>query len=455
MAQTTHSNSKSSKHTAECGSVSSPKKTCLSLDLQREKTVRRDCMHRIMQDDPQIAQLIRKEEERIEKTLDLIAAESHSPASVMEALGSIFNTKTIEGYPGRRFHAGCNNADEVENIAKSRCRKLFGAEHVNVQPHSGTSANIAVYFSVLNVGDKILSMGLPHGGHLSHGHRASMTSKCFDFRHYGVDRNSERIDYDDVTRIAESFRPKMIVAGASAYPRLIDYEKMAGIAADISAYLFVDMAHIAGLVAAKVIPSPVPYSDFVSFTCYKTMMGGRGGVILCKGEHGTKIDTSIFPGCQGTSAVNSIAAKAVIFNLAMMPKFLDIQKMTLQNAAFLASELENKGYRLVSGGTETHQVLLDITVKGMEGNAAEKSLEDAGINVNRNPLPQDAGKPGSVSGIRLGSSAISARGMENPEVEKIAEMVDNALLNQGNKKVLEQISKEVAELCARFPVYKF
>ena len=290
-------------------------------------------MQHLPKDDPELAELIRNEESRIENTVDLIAAENHAPRSIMEALGSIFNTKTIEGYPGKRFHAGCIYADQVENLAVSRGKHLLGAEHINVQPHSGTSANLAVYFSVLDVGDRVLAMSLPHGGHLSHGHPASMTSKCFEFKHYTLDRESELIDYDEVRRLAEEFKPKMIVAGASSYARLIDYEKMAEIAKDVSAYLMVDMAHIAGLVAAKVIPSPVPHSDFVTFTCYKTMMGGRGGVILCKQKYGEKINSAVFPGCQGTSAVNLIAAKAVIFKLAMKPDFISLQEKTLDNAA--------------------------------------------------------------------------------------------------------------------------
>ena len=265
----------------------------------------------LSKDDPEVAELIKKEESRIENTIDLIASENHSPRSIMEVLGSVFNTKTIEGYPGKRFHAGCIYADEVENLAISRGKQLFGAEYINVQPHSGTSANLAVYFSVLEMGDRILAMSLPHGGHLSHGHRASITSRCFEFNHYGVNNKTELIDYDEVRELAHKFKPRMIVAGASSYPRLIDYEKMAEIAKEVSSYLFTDMAHLGGLVAAKVIPSPVPHSDFVTFTCYKTMMGGRGGVILCKQDYGKKIDSAIFPGCQGTSAVNLRARQKI------------------------------------------------------------------------------------------------------------------------------------------------
>jgi glycine hydroxymethyltransferase len=410
-------------------------------------------MQHLLKDDPEVAALVKSEEQRIEGTLDLIAAENHSPRSVMEALGSIFNTKTIEGYPGNRFHAGCVNADEIEDLAISRGKELFDAEHVNVQPHSGTSANLAVYFSVLKVGDRILSMNLPHGGHLSHGHRASITSKCFDFIHYGVDRKTELIDYDEVRTLAQKHRPKMIVAGASSYPRLIDYEQMTVIAKDVSAYLFVDMAHIAGLVAAKVIPSPVPHCDFVTFTSYKTMMGGRGGVILCKQEYARKVDSAVFPGCQGTSAVNVIAAKAVIFKLATAQNFVDIQQRTLRNAAALAKELANKGYRIVSGGTDNHQVLVDLASQGLNGSAAEHTLESVGIIANRNAIPRDAEHPGTVSGLRLGTAAVSARGMGEREMARIADLIDTGLAKSDNSSALQGITHQVEALAREFPVY--
>lgn len=410
-------------------------------------------MHYLLQDDPEMAALIGKEEARLETTLDLIAAENHSPRSIMEALGSIFNTKTIEGYPGRRFHSGCIYADEVENLAISRGKELFEAEHINVQPHSGSSANLAVYFSVLKVGDRILSMGLPYGGHLSHGHRASITSKCFDFAHYAVDAETECIDYDQVRAVAEEFKPRMIVAGASSYPRLIDYEKMAAIARDVSAYLFADMAHLAGLVAAKAIPSPVPHCDFVTFTCYKTMMGGRGGIILCKKDYGKKVDSAVFPGCQGTAPVNVIAAKAVIFKLAMTEGFREIQKRTLQNAVKLAEALAGKGFRIVSGGTENHQVLVDVTPRNLDGNAAEKILESVGIVANRNVIPADARKQGAVSGVRLGTAALASRGMKEPEMIRIADLIAASLANGDDRAALDRVRLEVEDLARKFPVY--
>jgi glycine hydroxymethyltransferase len=410
-------------------------------------------MRYLLEDDIEVAALIEKEESRIENTLDLIAAENHSPPCIMEALGSVFNTKTIEGYPGNRFHAGCEYADELEDLAVSRAKGLFDADYANVQPHSGTSANLAVYFSVLEVGDRVLSMSLPHGGHLSHGHRASITSKCFDFSHYNVNSETELIDYDQVRELAEKHKPKMIVAGASSYPRLIDYEKMASIAEDVSAYLLADMAHLAGLVAARVIPSPVPYCDFVTFTCYKTMMGGRGGVILCKQDHGKKIDRAVFPGTQGTSPMNVIAAKALIFKLAMTPDFAEIQGRTLSNAVLLAAELAGKGFRIVSGGTENHQVLVDVGSKGISGNTAEKVLESVGIVSNRNAIPNDALNPGSVSGIRLGTSAVAARGMGEEEMIQTASLIDRALMNNADGATLKEIAERVKVLARGFPVY--
>jgi glycine hydroxymethyltransferase len=410
-------------------------------------------MQDLKKDDPQIAALIEKEKTRIEETLDLIAAENHSPRSIMEALGSILNTKTIEGYPGRRFHAGCVNVDEIENIAIRRAKKLFGAQYVNVQPHSGTSANLAVYFSVLNVGDRILSMGLPDGGHLSHGHRASITSKCFEFTHYGVDTQTERIDYDQVRTLAHKVKPRMIVAGASSYPRLIDYEKIAAIAEEVNAYSFADMAHLAGLVAGKAIPSPVLCCDFVTFTTYKTMMGGRGGVILAKDEYGQRLNSAVFPGCQGTSAVNLIAAKALIFKLAGEPWFIDIQRKTLDNAVILAKLLEERGYRIISGGTDNHQIIVDLTVNGLKGAAAEKALESAGIVLNRNVIPSDARTPGSVSGLRLGSAGITTRGMGQPEMVLIADMINTVLSQPQNPTELDRVTAQVKALCGRYPVY--
>ena len=410
-------------------------------------------MPQLKEDDPRIAALIDKESKRIEETLDMIAAENHAPQSVLEVLGSILNTKTIEGYPGNRFHAGCKHVDAIEKIAIQRAKKLFGAEYVNVQPHSGTSANLAVYFAVLDVGDRILSMGLPHGGHLSHGHRASITSKCFDFTHYGVDPETERIDYDRVKDLAHQVKPRMIVTGASSYPRLIDYDKIAAIAREVNAYCLADMAHLAGLVAGQVIPSPVPCCDFVTFTTYKTMMGGRGGVILARDEFGQRLNAAVFPGCQGTSAVNLIAAKGLIFKLARESWFIAIQKKTVDNAKILAQSLEAKGYRIVSGGTDNHQVLVDLSSKGMDGATAETALESVGIVLNRNVIPSDARTPGRVSGLRIGSAGLTTRGMERSEMIAIAGMIDRVLSQPDDPAVLGHVRQQVKKLCRQYPVY--
>jgi glycine hydroxymethyltransferase len=409
-------------------------------------------MGHLANDDAEIARIIRNEESRLENTLDLIAAENHAPKSILEAQGSVFSLKAAEGYPQNRFHAGCRYADELETLAVERAKQLFGAGHANVQPHSGVSANLAVYFSVLNTGDTIVSMKLSHGGHLSHGDPSSITSKCFDFRHYGVDAETEMIDYEMVQALAEQCKPAMIVAGASSYARLIDYEKLAEIAKGVSAYLLVDMAHIAGLVAAGVIPSPVQYADFITFTTYKTLRGGRGGVILCKAEHAKKIDRTIFPGGQGTTALNIMAAKAVCFKLAMEDNFKKLQEKTLQNAICFATQLEKKGYRIVSGRTENHLVLIDLRSKGITGHLAEKTLESVGIIVNRNVIPNDPEKPDIASGIRIGSPAITTRGLGEPAVKQIVEMIDTALVRRNHKEALERVCTEVLALCKKFPI---
>ncbi len=405
-------------------------------------------------DDPEIADLIQKEAQRLEETLDLIAAENHTPPAIMETLGSVFNTKTIEGYPGNRFHAGCIYADRVENLAIRRAKDVFQAEHANVQPHSGTSANIAVFLSALDMGDKILSMTLSHGGHLSHGHPASLAGKCFQIQHYGVNPDTGRIDYDQLASLCQSFQPKMIVAGASSYPRLIDYQKIADLAAGIKALVMVDMAHIAGLVAAKVIPSPIPWADFVTMTCYKTMMGGRGGIILGRSAYAKQIDRAVFPGCQGTSAVNSIAAKAVILKYAQGEAFMATQKKTVTIARAMAERFGELGYKVVTGGTDTHQVLLDVSKRGSDGGWAETALEKANIVVNRNVIPGDEQHAAEPSGIRIGTAGMAARGMDNIQAVAVADLI-NRVLSQGNEPdVIEAVKAAVISLGRQFPVYK-
>jgi glycine hydroxymethyltransferase len=406
----------------------------------------------IVKDDPELCELISNEELRMEQTINLIAAENHAPHSIMEVMGSILNTKTIEGYPGSRYHGGCKYVDEIERLAIKRAQNLFGAEFANVQPHSGTSANLAVYFSVLEPGDKILSMGLHHGGHLSHGHQASMTSKCFSFSHYTLDKETELINYNQIEELAVRIKPKMIVAGASSYPRLIDYERIAEIAAEHSAFYMVDMAHLAGLVAGNVIPSPVPHADFATFTSYKTMMGGRGGVILAKEQYGKQVNHAVFPGGQGTSGVNLIAAKALIFQLAKKMKFREIQQQTLELALLMAKLLKEKGYKLVTGGTENHQVLIDLTGRDITGAKAEQRLESVGLVLNRNVVPKDAEHPGRVSGLRIGTGAIATRGMGKNEVTEIADLLDRMLSQPENQELYKKVSKRVERICLQFPL---
>ena len=411
-------------------------------------------MKHLYRDDPVLAGMITQEAVRLEETLNLIAAESHAPCSVMEVLGSVLNTKTIEGYPGGRFHAGCVHVDAVERLAIERGRELFGAEYLNVQPHSGTSANLAVYFAVLQRGDPILSMGLPQGGHLSHGHRASITGKCFSFSHYGVDPDTEKIDYDRVHEQALKVRPRMIVAGASSYPRLIDYAKMAAIAADVSAMLLVDMAHIAGLVAAGLHPSPVPYADVVTTTTHKTLRGPRAGMILCKGEVADDVDRAVFPGLQGGPLMHIIAAKAVALGEALKPCFRDYQQGIVDNAHALAQALAAGGLRLVSGGTDNHLMLVDVTPLGVTGQGAEGALEEIGIACNKNQIPYDRRSPRVTSGIRLGTPAVTTRGMGAEQMARIGALIVECLAHVGDPTAVAQLRRDTLALCRLFPVWR-
>jgi len=413
-------------------------------------------MQYLLKDDPEIAALIVQEENRIEQTLDLIASENHMPLSVFEAMGSIFNTKTIEGYPGKRFHAGCEVVDKVENLAIERAKKIFGADHVNVQPHSGTAANLAVYKSVLKMGDTVLALSLPHGGHLSHGHKASLTSQCYNFKHYHVNLETSEIDYDELHQMALEHKPVMIVTGASAYTRVIDYARIAKTAKEVGAYFLVDLAHYAGLVAAKVNTSPVPYADFVTITCYKTMQGPRGGAILCREEFAKKIDSAVFPGCQGTSAVSAIAAKAVSFKLAQEATFIKNMQQTVDNARTMAATFQAKGYALVGGGTDTHQIILDVSSKNMDGATAEKRLENVGIITNKNHIPKDSAVSATtVSGLRIGSSGITIRGFKEPEIIALCEVMDSVLQNTNDSpEVIESARAYVRDICKKLPVYK-
>ncbi|MDJ0669140.1 MAG: serine hydroxymethyltransferase [Desulfobacterales bacterium] len=402
--------------------------------------------------DPEVAALIRAEEQRLAATIDLIAAENHPQPGILEAQGSVFAVKAAEGYPAARYHAGCLHADALETLAMERCQALFDADHANVQPHSGVAANWAVYFANLKPGDRILAMRLSHGGHLSHGAAASATRRCFRFAHYGVDPATETIDYDAVAQLAARTRPRMLVAGASSYPRLIDYPRLAAIAADVGALFLVDMAHIAGLVAAGVIPSPVPHADFVTFTTYKTLGGSRGGVILCRARFKRPIDRSVFPGCQGTPALNMIAAKAVCFRLALQPEFRSLQQQTIANARHMAQAFQHRDYRVVTGGTDNHLVLIDLRSRGISGEQAEKTLAAAGLIANRNPIPFESPDPDRSGGLRLGTPAITTRGMREKEVDLIVDWIDRLLQNPDHDRPRRSVEAGVADLCRRFPL---
>lgn len=404
--------------------------------------------------DPEIYEAIKSEEYREEYHLELIASENFVSRAVLEAQGSVLTNKYAEGYPGKRYYGGCMFVDKVEDIARERVKTIYGAEHANVQPHSGSQANMAVYFVVLNPGDNVLGMNLAHGGHLTHGSPVNFSGKLYNFYFYGVDRDTEMINYDSVWNLAKEVKPKLIVAGASAYPRIIDFEKFAQIAEDVGAYFMVDMAHIAGLVAAGLHPSPVPYAHFVTSTTHKTLRGPRGGFILCKKEFAKEIDKAVFPGIQGGPLMHVIAAKAVAFKEAMTPEFKEYQKQIILNAKAMAEELMRLGYRLVSGGTDNHLMLVDLRDKGITGKEAEKALEEAGITVNKNAIPFDPQPPTVTSGIRIGTPALTTRGMKEDEMRYVARLIHEVLSNFKDSKVKEKVKKEVEELCKQFPIYR-
>jgi glycine hydroxymethyltransferase len=402
--------------------------------------------------DPEIAAAIQAEEIRQLEHIELIASENFTSRAVMEAQGSVLTNKYAEGYPGRRWYGGCEHVDVVEQLAIDRVKELFGAEHVNVQPHSGSQANMAVYFSVLTPGDKILTMDLTHGGHLTHGNRANFSGRFFEVTHYGVSRETERIDYDGLARQAESARPKMITAGASAYPRIIDFQKMREIADAVGAYLFVDMAHIAGLVAAGVHPTPVGVADFVTTTTHKSLRGPRGGLILCRKEFAKKIDSNVFPGVQGGPLMHVIAAKAVCFLEALKPSFKAYQKQIVLNARALAAGLANKGYRIVSGGTDNHLMLVDLRPVGLNGKVAQETLDEAGITVNKNGIPFDTEPISKGGGIRVGTPAVTTRGMKEEAMMEISDLMHEALSAVGNTAKLEAIRDRVLKMTASYPL---
>jgi glycine hydroxymethyltransferase len=402
--------------------------------------------------DPAIFQVIKNERHRQFENIELIASENFTSRAVMEAQGSVLTNKYAEGYPGRRWYGGCEHVDVVEQLAIDRAKQLFGAEHVNVQAHSGSQANMAVYFSVLQPGDRILTMDLSHGGHLTHGNKANFSGRFYEVIHYGVNRETEQIDYDHLAKMAEENRPKMITAGASAYPRVIDFKKMREIADLVGASLFVDMAHIAGLVATGVHPTPVGIADFVTTTTHKSLRGPRGGVVMCKPQYAKSIDSMIFPGVQGGPLMHVIAAKAVCFHEALQPGFKEYQVQITLNAKALAASLHMKGYRLVSGGTDNHLMLVDLRSKGMNGKQAQEILDQAGITVNKNSIPFDTEAVFRGGGIRIGTPAVTTRGMKEEEMMEIADLIDKALSSGGNSNVLSEVRSEVRRLTSHYPL---
>ena len=404
--------------------------------------------------DPQIADLLREEARRQATGLELIPSENLVSEAVLEAMGSIFTNKYAEGYPGRRYYGGCEFADQVEQLAIDRAKELFGAEHANVQAHSGTSANIAVYMSLLQPGDTVLGMNLSHGGHLTHGHPLNFSGRMYKFVAYGVRKEDERIDYDEIEKLAHEHKPKMIVAGASAYPRIIDFERIAKAAKAVDAVFFVDMAHIAGLVAAGVHPSPIPHADVVSTTTHKTLRGPRGGMVLSKAAFAKELDRLTFPGTQGGPLVHTITAKAVCLKEAREPSFREYQKQVVANTRAMAATVAKRGFRIVSGGTDNHLFLIEVHPRGITGSDAEKALDRAGITVNKNAIPFDPLPPMKAGGVRLGSPSITTRGMREPEMEQIGGWIAEVLANIGNADVEQRVRGQVADLAARFPVYQ-
>lgn len=403
--------------------------------------------------DPEIADAIALEERRQNETLELIASENHVSHAVLDAMGSVFTNKYAEGYPGKRYYGGCGPTDIVETTAIDRAKQLFGAEHANVQPHSGSQANMSVYFAMLEPGDTIMGMDLSHGGHLTHGHPLSYSGRDFKVVAYGVREEDERIDYDAMQRLAEEHRPKMIICGASAYSRVIDFARVREVCDSVEALMMADIAHIAGLVVAGLHPSPVPYADFVTTTTHKTLRGPRSGLVLCREKYAKDLDRAVFPGVQGGPLVHIIAAKAVAFREAMSPEFRAYQQKVLSNAAVLADSMSASGFRLVSGGTENHMFLADVFAKGITGRDGEKMLENAGITVNKNTIPFDTNKPMVASGLRMGSPAVTTRGLGEEEMRKVGDLISRVLDARGDEEVSRSVRSEVREICAAFPVY--
>ena len=403
--------------------------------------------------DPEVYAAIDAEEERQRNKLLLIASENFASPAVLAAQGSLMTNKYAEGYPGKRYYGGCQHVDQVEDLAIQRCKQIFGAEHVNVQPHSGSQANMAAYLSVLKPGDTILGMDLAQGGHLTHGSKVNFSGMIFRAFSYGVDRQSETIDFDAVRKLAEECRPRMIVVGASAYARTLDFPNFQAIAQSVGAYLMVDIAHIAGLIAAGLHPNPISYADFVTTTTHKTLRGPRGGVVMCKAEHAKAVDKFVFPGMQGGPLMHVIAAKAVAFKEALSPAFKRYQQQVVANARVLAQGLLDRGYKIVSGGTDTHLMLVNLTNKGITGKEADAALDAAGIIVNKNAVPYDEKPPAVASGIRLGTPIVSTRGMKEAEMREIVVLVDRVLQHRQDPTVLEEVRGQAKALCSRFPIF--
>jgi glycine hydroxymethyltransferase len=403
--------------------------------------------------DPEIARIIRDEVRRQATGIELIPSENFVSEAVMEAVGSVLTNKYAEGYGTKRYYGGCEFVNQAEQLAIERAKTLFGAEHVNVQAHSGTQANIAVYMTALQPGDVVLGMNLAHGGHLTHGHPLNYSGKVYKFVAYGVAKDTEMLDYDELNRLAQEHKPKMVVVGASAYSRVIDFARMARIAQSVGALLFVDMAHIAGLVAAGIHPSPVPHADYVTTTTHKTLRGPRGGMILCRQKYAADVDRVLFPGIQGGPLMHTIAAKAVCLKEAMEPEFREYQKQVVRNARALAAGLAQRGFRIVSGGTDNHLFLVDVHSRGLTGSAVQPAIDRAGITINKNSIPYDPLPPMKAGGIRMGTPAVTTRGMRGPEMEKIAGWIAEVLNNLNDAATEQRVRAEVAALASQFPLY--
>ncbi|HJX12847.1 MAG TPA: serine hydroxymethyltransferase [Dehalococcoidales bacterium] len=406
----------------------------------------------LSQIDPEVGRALDMEKARQQETINLIASENYASRAVLEAQGSFLTCKYAEGYPGKRYYGGCENMDVIEELAIRRAKELYHADHANVQPHSGAQANMAAYYALLEYGDTALAMNLAHGGHLTHGDKSSFSGKSYNFIQYGLNRETERIDYPEVERLARKHKPKLIVAGASAYPRIIDFERFRRIADSVGASLMVDMAHIAGLVAAGLHPTPVPYAEIVTSTAHKSLRGPRSGFILCRAELAKAVDAAVFPEMQGGPLMHVITAKAVAFHEAMQPGFVDYQRAVLDNALVLATELQRLGLRLISGGTDNHLILADLTATGVTGRQAEEALEAAGIIVNRNAIPFDPLPPRVTSGIRLGTPAVTTRGFGQEEMKLVAGLIIKVIGSPDSRKVRDEVRQEVAQICRRLPV---